>query len=88
MSVEPRRLIDGLDGGAEGKGGISNDPRVFICPAGCREVPFVEQGDEIQKRARRQAVEVKFHLEFDLLPGIIETCEGFELESSVVRDAL
>ena len=42
MSVEPRRLIDGLDGGAEGKGGISNDPRVFICPAGCREVPFVE----------------------------------------------
>ena len=42
LSVEPRRLIDGLDGGAEGKGGISNDPRVFICPAGCREVPFVE----------------------------------------------
>lgn len=33
-------------------------------------------------------MEVKFHLEFDLLPGIIKTCEGFELESNVIQDAL
>ena len=38
MSVEPRRLIDGLGSEVEGKGGINNDLRVFICPlppAGC-----------------------------------------------------
>lgn len=42
QEVETRRLSDGLDGGVEGKGGSNNDLRVFICPAGCREVPFVE----------------------------------------------
>ena len=42
LSVEPRRLLEGLNGGVEGKGGIKDDLKFSTCPTGWIGVPFAE----------------------------------------------
>lgn len=84
LLVEPRRLLEGLSGGVEGKGGIKDDLKFLTCTTGWIGVPFAERGDGRGGREWK----LGFTLRFSLLPEVIETRECFELGNSVIRVAV